>query len=88
MFGAGNRDYKWHNMDPLLKQHVIDAGLTLGIWFTAYIGYIKMFGDDKDDDTMKQWWKMYMMDNFIQQYSPKELPSTLNLPSFILCIHS
>lgn len=73
MMGAGNRDYKWHNMPDSLKLHVIDAGVTLGMWFTAYIGYLKMFGDDKDNDTMKQWWKMYLMDNFIQQYSPKEL---------------
>jgi hypothetical protein len=32
-----------------------------------------MFDDDKDDDSLKMWWKMYMVDNFIQQYSPKEL---------------
>jgi len=73
MMGAGNRDYKWHNMPDSLKLHVVDAGLTLGMWFTAYVAYLKMFGDDKDNDSMKQWWKMYMMDNFIQQYSPKEL---------------
>jgi len=70
---AGNPDYKWENMPDELKLHIIDAGVTLGMWMTAYVAYLKMFGDDKDDDTMKQWWKMYMMDNFIQQYSPKEM---------------
>ena len=73
MFNSGNRDYKWNNMTDEMKQHVIDAGITLGIWMTAYVGYLKMFGDDKDTDTMKKWWKMYLMDNFIQQYSPNEL---------------
>jgi hypothetical protein len=78
MFNGGNRDYKWNNMTDEMKQHVIDAGLTLSIWFTAYVGYLKMFGDDKDTDTMKKWWKMYVMDNFIQQYSPNELLKILN----------
>ena len=71
--GMMKPQYKWSNMPPELKQHVIDAHITLGIWALAYVGYLKMFGDDKDDDTLKLWWKMYLMDNFIQQYSPKEL---------------
>jgi len=70
---AGNSQYKWENMDPLMKQHMVDAALTIGIWFVGYIGYMKMFGDDKDDDSLKMWYRMYAMDNFIQQYSPKEL---------------
>jgi hypothetical protein len=74
MMGAGDKQYKWANMPDSLKLHVIDAATTLGVWMTAYIAYLKMFGDDtKDNDTMKIWWKMYAMDNFIQQYSPKEL---------------
>jgi hypothetical protein len=73
MMGSGDPGYKWSNMEPLMKQHMIDAALTVGMWTTMYIGYLKMFGDDKDDDTLKMWYKMYLLDNFIQQYSPQEM---------------
>jgi hypothetical protein len=73
MMGAGNRDYKWKNMPPELRLHIIDASVTLGMLGVAYLGYIKMFGDDKDDDSMKQWYRMYLIDNLVQQYSPEEL---------------
>ena len=68
-----NRDYKWATMPELYKQHIIDAALTLGMWGVFYAAYGLMFGDDKDDDSMKKWWKMYMLDNFAQQYDPREL---------------
>jgi hypothetical protein len=74
-FGQAKSQYTWNNLsnDPILKQHVIDAFLTLGTYGMMYFAYLKMFGDDKDDDTMKKWWKMYLLDNFVQQYSPTEL---------------
>lgn len=67
------KDYKWSSMPSELKLHVIDAGLTLGMFITSYAAYNAMFDDDKDDDTLKKWWKMYLIDNFVQQYSPAEL---------------
>ena len=71
--GGGYPGYKWSEMKPEMKVHVIDAGTTIGIWVLSSIAFGKMFGDDKDDDSLKMWWKMYAMDNFIQQYSPLEL---------------
>lgn len=73
MMSNGSPEYKWRNMEPLMKQHMIDMAMTLGMWATLYLAYSKMFGDDKDDDTLKVWYKMYLLDNFIQQYSPEEL---------------
>jgi hypothetical protein len=73
MMGSGNREYKWSNMPPEFKQHIIDACLTLGIWATSYTAYLNMFGDDKDDDTLKRMWKMYLLQNLSQQYNPIEL---------------
>jgi len=71
--GSLKKEYSWNKMKPEMKLHVVDAALTWGIWITAFIAYNRMFGDDKDDDSLKRWWKMYAMDNFIQQYSPVEL---------------
>lgn len=73
MFNSGNPDYKWKNLSPEMKQHMIDGALTLGMWFTHYIAYLKMFGDRDDNDTMKRWWKMYLLENFSQQYNPVEI---------------
>ena len=36
-----------------------------------------MFEDDKEDDTFKKWWKMYMIQNVSQQYNPMELLKTM-----------
>ncbi len=73
MMSSGNREYKWSNMPPEFKQHIIDACLTLGIWGLSYTAYLNMFGDDKDTDTLKKMWKMYLLDNLSQQYNPLEL---------------
>lgn len=70
---SNNPDYRWSNMNNELKQHVIDAILTLSMWSLSYFAYIKMFDDDKDTDTYKRWWKMYLIDNLGQQYNPVEL---------------
>lgn len=70
---AGNPEYKWSNMPAEYRQHIIDACITLGAWAASYAAYLNMFGDDKDDDTLKKMWKMYLLDNLSQQFNPIEL---------------
>lgn len=71
--GAKYPDYRWSQMEPFMKQNAIDAALTWGMWAVMYMAYGKVFGDDDKDDTLRLWYKMYLLDNFVQQYSPKEL---------------
>lgn len=70
---AFERQYRWSEMPPLYKQHVVDAGLSFGMYAMLYTAYLMMFGDDDDNDSLKKWYKMYLLDNFIQQYDPREL---------------
>jgi hypothetical protein len=71
--GQWSQEYAWNRLEDEQKQHLIDAFLTLSLWAISYTGYTAMFGDDKDDDTLKRWWKMYLLDNLGQQYNPEEM---------------
>jgi hypothetical protein len=76
-FGHTNQKYNWNLLGDEQKQNLIEAGLTMLMWASAYIGYITMFQDIDDDDTAKKWWKMYLVDNLSQQYNVYDLLKTL-----------
>jgi hypothetical protein len=38
-----------------------------------YLGYIAAFGDDDENDSMKKWYKMYLIDNPSQIYYAPDL---------------
>jgi hypothetical protein len=76
-FNKMNRNYRWANLSSEQKQNVVDAMINLSMWFMSYSAYLQFFKDEDDDDTLKKWWKMYMVDNLTQQYNPMDLLRTL-----------
>jgi hypothetical protein len=59
-------------------ENLAEAALT-GLFFIITYGmYLLMFGGTDDDDTMKKFWKRYMVDNLSQQYNIKDLFHTVS----------
>lgn len=67
---------KYKTMDPEEKMHFIDACITATTLFISYSLYITAFADTDEDDELKRVWKMYLIDNYSQQYNPIDLLRT------------
>jgi len=80
-FNKAKRNYRWSVLDAEQKQNIIDAFIVIGQIAIFYGAYLKLFGDEDDDDTLKKWWKMYLVDNLTQQYNPVDLLRTLESAS-------
>jgi hypothetical protein len=65
-------DYSWENLPDEKKQHIIDGSTTLILYLAMIAGWISVFGDDDDDDSLKKH-SRYVIDNFAQQYDPKDM---------------
>lgn len=68
---------KYKTMDPEEKMHFIDACITATTLFISYSLYITAFADTDEDDELKRVWKMYLIDNYSQQYNPIDLLRTI-----------
>lgn len=66
---SNNENYKWDNLSDEQKQSVIEASVKLLFLVGMYAAYVKMFGDDDEDDTYKKFWKRYLVDNLSEQYN-------------------
>lgn len=52
---AQRRGYNWADMSDLQRKNVIDGGVTLATWAVTSAIVSAMFGDSKDNDSMKKW---------------------------------
>lgn len=73
---GGSAKTHWNNLSAEEKKNLLDAGATLTMLALGYAAYILAFGDVDDDDTLKKFWKMYLIDNVSQQYNPVDLLRT------------
>jgi hypothetical protein len=67
------KEYRWSNLTSEQKQNLIDAMITINMFFGMYAMYLAFFGDDDDDDTFKRWWMNYLVMNVSQQYNPLDM---------------
>jgi hypothetical protein len=75
--GSANKEYQWSNLSDEQKNNITEALITWTMLLATYGVYLHFFEDDKDDSTMKKWWKMYLIDNLSQQYNPVDLARTM-----------
>lgn len=72
---AGNayNEYLWKNLSIEDKQALIDAMLTAAMYGAAVTAYHAMFDDDDDSNTIKKFWKRYLVDNPTQHWNPVDV---------------
>jgi len=75
--GTSGKEYSWDNLSDEQKNNITEALITWSMLLATYGMYIHIFDDDKEDSTMKKWWKMYLIDNLSQQYNPIDLSRTM-----------
>lgn len=71
--GGVYNDYQWKNLSVEDRQAVLDAALTAAMYGMAITAYYAMFDDKDDTDTIKKFWKRYLVDNPTQHWNPVDI---------------
>ena len=86
IFGKGTaekfKDYRWSELSVEQKKGLINMYTTGAMYMMMLAGYMAMFRDTDDEDSMKKLTRR-IIDNFSQQYNPVDLLRTLRNPPAI-----